>query len=170
VFELSPSASGWTETILYRFQGGEDGEVPVAGLVLDAAGNLYGGTKLGGPATGGTIFQLAPSSQGWSFKVLCGLYGAPPYNGGLWNSLTPDSSGNLYGTAFWDPDGVGMLFKVVPQGNGWTCTQIYSFRGSGQYGPSQPEGGIVLDANGNIYGTSSYGGRNNAGTIWKIAP
>ena len=65
---------------------------------------------------------------------------------GTLNSLTPDTAGNFYGTAFYDPDGVGMLFKVAPQGDGWTCNQIFSFRKSGQYGPDRPDGGVVVDA------------------------
>jgi len=169
IYELSPSGSGWTETILYTFQGGNDGEMPIAGLVFDAAGNLYGGTSLGGSGTGGTIFQLTPSGSGWNFNLLCSLVGSPPYNGGLVDNLTFDSAGNLYGTAFWDPDGVGSLFKLV-RSNGWTCNQIYSFRDSGQYGPGDPRGSVVLDDNGNIYGTSIYGGRNDLGTIWEITP
>jgi uncharacterized repeat protein (TIGR03803 family) len=170
IYQLSPSAAGWKHTVLYSFQGGDDGELPTAGLVFDTSGNLYGGTRLGGSGTGGTIFQLTPSVNGWTFNLLCGLSGASPYNEGPVNNLTFDAAGNLYGTARYDPDGVGMLFQVVPQGDGWTCNLIYSFRLSGEYGPDQPNGSVILDSNGNIYGTTAYGGRSGAGTIWKITP
>jgi len=169
IYRLSPSALGWTHTVLYSFQNLDDGMLPIAGLVFDSAGNLYGGTSLGGSGTGGTIFQLTPSGSGWNFNLLCSLVGSPPYNGGLVNNLTSDSAGNLYGTAFWDPDGVGSLFKLV-RSNGWTCNQIYSFRNSGQYGPGDPRGSVALDGNGNIYGTSIYGGRDDVGTVWEITP
>ena len=65
VYELPPSGSGWTETVLYNFQGGGDGQYPEAGLTFDGSGNVYGATSFGGTNGGGTVFELARSADGW---------------------------------------------------------------------------------------------------------
>ncbi len=70
VFELSPSGSGWTESVLYNFTGGNDGAGPFSGLIFDPSGNLYGATNYGGENNGGTVFQLTPSMGSWSLDTL----------------------------------------------------------------------------------------------------
>ena len=71
VFELV-KANSWKETILHYFQNTSDGATPYAGLISDAAGNLYGGATQGGTGGGGTIFELSPSGATWTFTVLYG--------------------------------------------------------------------------------------------------
>src|SRR5260370_15614517 len=104
VFELTPSGSGWTETVLYRFcpqSGCADGASPQAGLIMDGAGNLYGTTAQGGSLhNAGVVFQLTPSGSGWAQQVLytfCPQSGcahrSPPHAG-----LIMDRTGNLFGT------------------------------------------------------------------------
>jgi uncharacterized repeat protein (TIGR03803 family) len=178
VYELSPSGSTWTETVLYSFQCGfgvPDGGAPVGGLIFDAAGNLYGTTNIGGTNNGGTVFELSPSGGGnWTFQVLYGL----PYNGdfdfiyyGPTGSLAMDAAGNLYGTGLMDgASGSGNVFKLTPSNGSWIYTDLYDFRGpEGAY----PWGDVVLDAHGNLYGTASAGGENQCngngcGVVWEV--
>jgi uncharacterized repeat protein (TIGR03803 family) len=110
VFELTPSGSGWTETILYSFQGGSDGGFPYAGLVFDQSGNLYGATLYDGSGQGGTVFELTPSNGTWAFNL---LYSLSSFQG-PYNSLVFDAAGNLYGTAAQD-DGAGLVFELTPE-------------------------------------------------------
>ena len=96
VYELSPSGSGWTQTILHTFAGGSDGRNPVTGLVRDQAGNLYGTTPSGGNPNYGVVYELSPNGSGWTETVLYtfsgGNDGETPYSG-----LILDQAGNLYG-------------------------------------------------------------------------
>jgi uncharacterized repeat protein (TIGR03803 family) len=80
VYELSPSANGWTEQVLYSFQNGSDGKVPAAPVVVDSAGNVYGSTITGGTGGGGTVFELSPSGSGWTYQTLYSFTGShdPP--------------------------------------------------------------------------------------------
>ena len=117
VFELSPSGGGWTEQVLYSFHGGNDGGQPVAGLIFDNAGNLYGASASWGSGGGGTVFKLAPSGGGsWTYSVLTSLTGAD----GPVASLTMDASGNIYGTTFMDDSfGYGSVFKLTKSGSNY---------------------------------------------------
>jgi hypothetical protein len=117
VFELAPNSDGtWTETVLYAFGGQGDGAFPLAGLVFDSGGNLYGTTSNWGDGYGlGTIFELMPTSSGsWNFVGLYGFKG-PPHDGEApASSLILDSAGNLYGTALGGPGGLGIVYKITP--------------------------------------------------------
>ncbi len=155
VFELSPSGSGWTESVIYAFTGGADGAGPMAGLVFDQAGNLYGATYRGG-ASGGVVYELSPSSNGWTFNVLHSLEG----NGGPMSALTLDAAGNLYGTTVHDGRSqLGNIFELSPGGGSWTYTDLHSFV-LGDPGAA-PVAGVAVAPDGTLYGAS--------GTIaWKI--
>ena len=168
VFELTPAGGGtWTEKVLYNF-GGTDGAQPAAGLIFDAAGNLYGTTAFGGTSDKGTVFELTPAGGGtWTEKVLFnfnGTGGANPQAG-----LIFDAAGNLYGTTF---DGgaynLGTLFELTPAGGGsWTEKVLHSF-GNGTDG-SGPWAGLIFDAAGNLYGTTRYGGSYGGGTVFRFS-
>jgi uncharacterized repeat protein (TIGR03803 family) len=159
VFELSPSASGWTETTLYAFTGFKDGGLPYTGVTFDAAGNLYGTTSLFGDLATcqcGSIFRLSPvSGGGWTettLHVFDGIDGNEPLG-----PVTFDSAGNLYGTTvFGGPpegcdDGCGLVFELTPTASGpWTETAVHIFN---QNGPFSPSGPLVFDSAGNLYGT-----------------
>ena len=158
VFELSHSGTGWTETILHSFQGGDDGYFPIGGLAFDRFGNFYGTTAGGGSGGGGTVFTLTPSSGGWTFHTIYPLIGQqceePP---GPYNTLAIDGSGSLYGTTLCDGGG-GNVFKLTPRPDGgWTYRSLYEFHGFGG-----SVGGVVLDANANVFGTSAFGGSYGA--------
>ncbi len=96
VYELQPGSNGWTETTLYLFRGGSDGYLPIAGLILDRAGNLYGASATGGPNDGGAVFELT-FNGGWAFNEIYDLPSGPStFAGGPSASLTMDAAGNLY--------------------------------------------------------------------------
>ena len=118
VFKLSPNANGtWTESVLYSFTGGNDGQDPVGGLVFDHAGNLYGVTALGGASRFGTVFELSLSGGQWSETVLYAFTGAAD-GGQPFGGLAIDSAGNLYGTTsvggLRSYGQAGVVFEITP--------------------------------------------------------
>jgi uncharacterized repeat protein (TIGR03803 family) len=163
VFKISPTGS---ETILYSFGTplSGDGSSPRGNLVQDGAGNLYGTTFEGGTHYQGTIFKLTPSGTEsilHSFSGGSGADGAYPAGG-----LVRDASGNLYGTTYQGGiNGLGTIFELSEAG---TETVLYSFAGEndGEY----PEGTLVLDTQGNLYGTTEGGGKPEDGTVFRFAP
>jgi uncharacterized repeat protein (TIGR03803 family) len=196
VFELSPSlGGGWTESVLYSFQGGSDGEDPLATLILDSLGNLYGTTHQGGgsgcndnPYLGcGTVFKLSPSAAGWTETILHAFDGRQDGAGPV-GGLIFDSLGNLYGTAegggiygLGECDGIGrggcgVAFELSPNGGGWTESVLHSFRrsngGRNQDG-SRPYSSLAFDSVGRLYGTTSRGGGGDSigsGTVFRLTP
>jgi uncharacterized repeat protein (TIGR03803 family) len=167
VYKLSHSASGWTESILYNFQGADDGQYPVGGLTFDKAGNLYGGTFNGGVNGGGTVYKLSPQSDGsWAESTIYSFTGS---FGGPYNKLTFDAAGSLYGIANSDgANGLGSVFKLTPNNGDWTFTDLYDFTGGSDGG--LPYGSLAVDAHGNIFGTNVIGGSDNQGVVFEITP
>ena len=154
------SAFASTEKVLWSFGGNGDGSTPTGNLIVDAAGNLYGVTILGGTNNTGTVFELSPDGKGgWTESV---LYSFGPQGSGDGDqpqaSLVMDKSGNLYGTTIsGGSNDFGTVFRLSPKaGGGWTETILYDFAptGDGRY----PTTDLVLDANGNLYGTTGSGG------------
>jgi uncharacterized repeat protein (TIGR03803 family) len=189
VFELSPIAGGgWREKVLYSFRHvGHDGVNPDAGLVFDAAGNLYGTTRVGGTNLSkkcqsgcGTVFELSPvAGKGWRETVLHsfaenGTDGAFAYGG-----LIIDGAGNLYGATNAGGTGLcktsvvvgcGTVFELSPvAGGGWTEAILYNFLKNGTDGV-YPQTGTLLLAGGNLYGVTDKGGTNSVGTVYKLSP
>lgn len=164
VFQLTPSGSGWTKNILHSFQGGGDGVLPYGGLTIDQSGNLYGTSNEGGLYGGGTVFEMTLPGT-WQYNILYDfpLFGMPQ------GSLTMDSTGNLYGTMTESMNGWGSVFKLTPSNGGWTYTSLHDFSGLSNDG-GFPEGGVVLDANGNLYGRTFNGGAYGYGVIFEITP
>lgn len=179
VFELSPPASGdgtWTETVLYHFQGKTDGTTPLGGLIFDENGDLYGTTET-------TVFELSPPGQqgeAWTFNLLHEFKSLTSDGFSAHDGLVRDQAGNLYGTTLWggyqnNPDcgeiGCGTIFEVSPPtsaGGNWTEQVIHLF-GIGDDGLN-PEGGLTLDGNGNLYGTTYSGGTMVGGTAFQLTP
>lgn len=169
VYQLTPNAGGyWTENVLYTFSGGSDGGYPVAGLAFDTAGNLYGTTTGGGSYFYGVVFKLTKESDGsWTESVLHsftgGKDGANPYAG-----LTIDAAGNLYGTTVTGGKlGFGNVFKMTLGSDGkWREFIVHPFSG-GKDG-ANPYASLVLDAAGNLYGTTANGGSHGFGNAFKF--
>jgi uncharacterized repeat protein (TIGR03803 family) len=169
VYELVPNLDGsWRERVLYHFRG--QGKTPVAGLVLDHAGNLYGTTLSGGTADAGVVFELTPGSNGrWIYKVLH-VFGTGMDGANSWASLVLDDAGNLYGTtSAGGAYGNGNVFKLTPGADGkWTERVLHQFTGG--IGGAYPYAGLVLDSTGNLYGTTYRGGTQGAGLVFEITP
>ena len=174
VFELVPSASGYSVRALHHFGGGPDGTWPLAGLVSDRNGSLYGTTYYGG-ATGnnGTVFRITPSESGYSESVLYSFRGFPSDGAQPVAGLTIDAKGALYGTTLSGGVGryeYGTVFKLTPSGSSYRESVIHSFGlpSDGIY----PLAGLIVDGAGNVYGTASGGGSAQCtdGIVFKLAP
>jgi hypothetical protein len=171
IFELSPPAAGhrtWSETVLYRFQGGTDGSYPNGGLTIDSAGNLYG------IATGNSticicdvIFKLSPQSDGtWLQSVLYTTDYPTDYE--PIGALTLDSAGNLYGVTS-ATNNCGTVFQLSPPASGsgpWNENVLHQFLGKSD--GCAPAGPLALDKFGNVYGTT--GGASVNGNVFKLKP
>ena len=171
VYQLTPSGSGWTEKVLYAFQGSNDGAIPYAGVVLDPEGNLYGATFYYGAGDGGTIFELTPSGGNWIFSVLYSP--VLPGLGGAAGTLARTSNGTLYGTLFTGGGdgcsgyGCGSVLQLSPSNGGWEYTSLYNLN-HGDYS-GNPEGGLILDSAGNLYGTTT-GDLGCCGMVFEVTP
>jgi uncharacterized repeat protein (TIGR03803 family) len=198
VFQLRPPArqgDPWTETLIYQFQGegSKDGSAPNGGLIIDAAGNLYGVTAYGGAGDClllgakvgcGTVYEISPPKQkggAWTRTI---LYSFPNAKQGYLpnGNLVFDGTGNLYGaTTFGGTKGTscdsfyggqcGTVFELSPpkaRGGKWTEEVLHKFA-SGTDG-ANPDGGLVLDGAGNVYGTTYAGGTQGWGTVFKLNP
>jgi uncharacterized repeat protein (TIGR03803 family) len=183
VFELTHTADGWMESVLYSFQGGTDGGEPNSTLVMDEAGNLYGTTEFGGSGgctSGdgcGIVFALTPpATQGgpWIESILYAFQGNT--DGAYPNGVILDKFGNLYGTTYnggdlscADGSGCGTVFELSLVGGAWSETTLYTFQESPD--GNLPESGLTIDASGNLYGATYWGGSGNGkGTVYELSP
>jgi uncharacterized repeat protein (TIGR03803 family) len=157
VFELDTAGH---ETILHNFNGEGDGAIPWAGLLRDAAGNLYGTTVEGGTSGLGAIFKLNTAGTLTLLHSFAGTDGAYPYGG-----VIRDTKGNLYGATYeGGTSQVGTVFKLNKAGK---LAILHNFKGNtdGAYPPE----GLVRDAAGNLYGITAQGGSSNFGTVFKVS-
>lgn len=186
-FQLTPNASrtAWQQTVLYSFcsePACADGFRTNPGLIMDAAGNLYGTAEEGGAGDAGVVFRLTPDATRtkWTETVLFSFCsqincatGAFPRAG-----LIIDKAGNLYGTASQTPtlsgNGGGVVFELSPNADhaGWTQKVLYTFCALSQCADGrEPAGALMLDAVGNLYGTTLAGGEENAwGVVFELTP
>jgi uncharacterized repeat protein (TIGR03803 family) len=175
VFELTPaSGGGWTETVLRAFTNSpSDGALPLAGLIADSQGNLYGTTSAGGANGYGTVFELTP---GGIETVLYNFCFVANCNNGVYPQagLLADSKGNLYGTTLeGGTSGYGTVFELSPPaivGGAWSITVLHAFTEKGSDG-SHPLAGLIADTSGNLYGTTYNGGNAGGyGTVFELSP
>jgi len=154
------SAQAATETVIHTFGNFPNGANPYGTLIRDAAGNLYGTAYQGGAANLGVVFRLGAGGYKVLHSFLGGTDGANPYAG-----VAIDSAGNLYGTTFGGgAPGKGVVYKVSASGQE---AVLYTFTGGADGG--SPYAGVVLDAAGNLYGTTYYGGTANAGAVYEVS-
>jgi len=164
VFQLAPSGSGWVASTLYYFTiQSENGYYPLSGLIFDSQGNLYGDTPYGGAGGAGTDFELTPSAYGWNFNLLYSFFGG---ESGPAGDLMMDRAGNLYGTAY-SINSYGLVYKLTPSNGSWTYSVLHQFNGQDGQGPN---GAVIMDAQGNLYGTTFSGGTYGWGVVWEITP
>lgn len=170
IFQLTYNGSGWAETILHSFTFEPDGAYPAGGLISDAAGNLYGGTPVGGASEGGAVYQLMPSNGGYTFQVLYSFLSDEDFEGPM-GIPAIDSNGNVYATTWSQGAGEqGNVFKLTPVNGAWIYTDLYDFEIWDPSNGLNPPDGPTLDPNGNLYGTTHSGGSWNGGVIWQLVP
>jgi uncharacterized repeat protein (TIGR03803 family) len=175
-FQMTPNSNGtWKYHVLHRFAAfSYDGRYPYAGLVVDASGNVYGATYLGGSHGNGTIFKLTRSSSGqWTQTA---LYDFPNCADGCGpdTSLVFDKAGNLYGTGGGGNTVCGgggyycgVIYKLTPQANGqWRYSVLHKFNSADGAGAN----GVIVDSKGNLFGTTITGGAFNFGVAFEITP
>ena len=161
-------ATGQTLTNLWSFAGGSDGSYPLAWLAQGSDGNLYGTTRAGGTNGAGTVFRISTGGSLTSLYQFSGNDGANPLAG-----LVQGNDGVFYGTtAYGGTNRAGTVFKITATGS---LTTLWQFSGGSDGGLSYcsdwacPSAGVVQGGNGNFYGTTSFGGTNDNGTIFKIS-
>jgi uncharacterized repeat protein (TIGR03803 family) len=173
VYKLTPpSGSGtqWSESTIHSFDF-YDGGLP-NGVVFDAAGNVYTPTEEGGAYSGGEIAKFTNSTGTWTMDVIHNFSGANGDGARPAGGLVSDAAGDLYGTTICGVASAcytcGTVFKLSPSNAGWKETILYGFDGGLNGGT--PYGSLVVDSQGNLYGTTSAGGSGNMGTVFEIKP
>ena len=162
IFKISPSAGGWTGTVLYSFQGQQDGQYPIAGLAIDPSGNLYGTTPgvvgVGScPPACGNVFEYSSAGAFTALHEFTGgVDGSLPTTG-----VAIDFSGRLYGTT---GTGDGTVFQLANRSGRWKLTTLYAFTGGSDEG--DPSGTPLIGPDGSLYGAALLGGRG--GVIYRV--
>lgn len=160
----------WTETVLYKFTGADDGAEPAFGaLAFDKAGNIYGTTTWGGQYPEyGNVYELTRNNGQWAFNILYSFTGHLD-GGSSWTGVTFDASGNLYGiTTDGGEYGGGTAFELTPSGQSWTLTPLHQFVPSTD--GYESFGNLIFDSSGDLLGTNRYGGPGNAGGVFELTP
>jgi len=174
IFELTPTKDGhWNEKIIYRFKDQGDGYSPDAGLAVDASGNLYGTTNLGGnlscnPGYGcGTVFKLSKSRGGSWHKTTLHAFAGGRDGAYVRAGVTLDSDGNLYGVTadcYEGCQGNGTVFELVSTHGKWQHNILFRFPGGSD---ATPVATLTLDPEGNLYGTAA--GAACCGTVFRLS-
>ena len=169
VFTLTPSGDLWQHTTIHNFHQFQDGYDPMDGLIMSDDGTLYATTAKGGRSLDGVVFSMSRNETDWNFTT---LYSFDPHgNDGIFStaSLILGSTGLLYGTTAFggghNSESNGTVFSLTLDG---AETLLYSFTGG--VDGSAPMSGVVMDGAGNIYGTTSAGGKFGQGVIFKLTP
>jgi uncharacterized repeat protein (TIGR03803 family) len=166
VFELTPSAGGWTPSLMYAFPSGSS---PCC-LTLDASGDVYGTTFGRGGYNAGSVFRLKKTASGaWGMQTLYSFGNGATGTFPTFSAPVLDSAGNLYGTtSSGGSGGAGVVYKLSPGARGnWTETVLHNFASNGVDGIT-PYGGVVFGPDGNLYGTTYYGGLYNDGIVYEL--
>jgi len=175
VYELVKGSNGYSQQTLFSFAantgaGNATGAYPYAGLTADAQGNLYGTTNQGGTNDTGAVYELVKGANGYTQQTLFSFAagrggnatGASPSAG-----LIADAQGNLYGTTrLGGANGDGAVYELVKGANGYSQQTLFSFAASTG---ANPTAGLTADAQGNLYGTATYGGASDTGAVFRVS-
>jgi uncharacterized repeat protein (TIGR03803 family) len=172
VFQLSPTPSGWVQSVLYSFTGGTDGGEPYKGVSIDQHGNLFGTAVTGGSGGCeggcGVVYKLTNSGGTWTQTVIHAFTGGDD-GSGPGARVTVDRSGNVFGmTPTGGTYGLGTVYKLQPNGGTWDFQVIHTFTG-GADGSSGSAGRMLL-SHGSLYGAATTGGLYGAGVIFELTP
>lgn len=178
VFELTKGSGGWSENVIYEFDG-SNGAGPEANVTVDASGNVYASATIGGKYDFGAIVQLTPSGGGWQAHPVHDFHGYPT-DGAFPSTPLTISGGNIYGTTqsggassgclvgpTVSDTGCGTAFELTPSGNAWKGTLLHSFTGG-------PDGafpqGLILNSSGDLFGVAIGGDIDNGGVVYELSP
>jgi hypothetical protein len=169
---MSASAAAQTEKVLFNFIDGQ----PVAGAIFDSSGDLYTTSSTGGNTNQGAVWEFVPGANGVWAPIILHNFGILPNDGIFpYAGVTMDSSGNLYGTAYtgFGSGTWGIVYELIAEpGGGWTYSILHNFGAPGD--GQSPDGGVTLDAAGNLYGTTNVGGSGSQGsgygTVFELSP
>jgi uncharacterized repeat protein (TIGR03803 family) len=175
-FTAIPGKGGYAQNYFYPFHNGpNDGATPNAGVTLDAAGDVFGTTTFGGSAGKGAVFRFKPNASGFSESLIYSFLGTKQQDGAHpYSQLLIDSAGNLYGTTAGGGSaacsgGCGIVFKLtLGKGGKYTETVLHAFARNKD--GHNPDSGLIADTTGALYGTTTFGGTSNFGTVFKLTP
>ena len=172
VFQLSPTPTGWVQTVLYSFTGGADGGEPYKGVTIDRHGNLYGTAVTGGSGGCeggcGVVYRLTNSGGTWSQRVIHAFTGGDD-GSGPGARVTVDQNGNIYGmTPTGGAYGLGTIYKIHRNAGTWDFQVIHTFTG-GADGSSGSAGRMLL-LHGRLYGAATTGGTYGSGVVFELTP
>lgn len=165
IYSLTPSDGGWTQNILYNVMNNGDGQYPWGGVIFDGTGNLYGVMTTGGPNGWGAVYKLARSGSGWTESTVHGFTYLGNDGGGPQSGLIMDASGNMYGTTVHAPNAGGNAYELNASGGGWNYNFLSAFHGGINLGPYAS---LVMDASGNLYGTTFADGQYGFGSVFEL--
>ena len=171
VYELSPTQSGWVETVIYNAVGRPAPQYTGAGVTFGSPNILYGASVEGGQNNGGTVFTLSLANGAWTEST---LYAFQNNGGGPVGTPALDQAGNIYDATFSQGRGCGSIFKLTHSGANWTFTDLHDFTDTdGCY----PYDGVRFDTAGNMFGATYAGGSSicfpgggGCGIVWEITP
>lgn len=180
VFQLTPPpvpGGAWSQTFVYEFTGQNgDGAYPLAGLMMEPNGSLYGTTSRGGIMNAGTVFRVTLSGSAWTETVLYSFAGAP--DGSTPQGPLVAANGILYGTTAYGGNGAacltgcGTAFALAPRAapEAWSENVIYNFQGAAAGDGYNPAAPLTIGSGGALFGATPYGGIEGWGTVFRLTP
>lgn len=155
------------EQVLHNFKGGGDGFGPGGPIAFDASGDIFGTTPDGGAHQQGVVYELRHVNGSWRESIIHAFTGGVDGSTGSLGALLVDASGDLFGvTEGGGAHGLGVVFEMRPESQGWTYRTLYAFRGTPD--ASSPYGGLSADSRGDLFGTTYYGGKGGLGAVFEL--
>jgi len=170
VYQLSQVDGSWAYNVIHDIGSNSEGGEPFGGLVMDSAGNLFGATSIGGTGGGGVIFELSRMGEGWNFQVLYNIGTNKSDGSGPYGTLIMDPSGNLFGsTVGGGANDGGTVFELARSGDRSMYSVLADLpHGASYYHDAGPHDKLMMDAAGNLYGTTSQDGAHLQGSAFEL--